>query len=741
MSLSSCFFVSGQLARTVVVAVFAVSVVFSSMPVASAQPMADYGYYFDQGSVYYTKGDLTKSIDMFKKAVPLAPDTSLPMVYNNLAAAYIKRGNYFQDTAKQVDGALSDFRNAIFYMEYGWPEGIDRKPLHEKNLSAAAGNLTNAYRLLKMNPADKAMHLAEAKKLRQQGSLQEAIVEYGQAHKLDTKDTESLRALGDLFNVVNMPQKSKKFYKLAGDTMGDQLSDDILVQQANAQYKTGEVDQAVINYNKALEINPANITALNQLEKIWLNEIKFNNTSVLGHANLAGVYQKKKMYDQALQQYNAAEHFAEMNRATPFEVKKLIRLNMGTLFQERKQYQLANSAYDTVLSIDPNNVMALSYKATLSKEAGNVAEAQSLYNRLLSIDPNNTTAQRELFTLAKQQTDPAKLANDLKNYAERFPQNALVQSKVGEEFHHLKNYDDAAFYYQRAIRLDPMMAAAYANLGAVYQAQGKDQESIAAYQKSAQLDPKNKTVTDLLQAAENNVTLGNFQKAVELQQAGNHAEAIGYFKQSLVKDPNNADLIAAYGVSLQNTQQLDEAIRQYQKAISLNPGNANYQYYLGTAYHQKNQLPSAVLAYKKAAELDPTLKDAKDAIVLLEQQAAAGELQVAVNHYNAKRYTQALVSVNTALQKDVKNATAHYYKGLILSAQNNNMGAANSYRDALKYDPNFSDAYYALGVILDGQQDKRGAQQAFQKFVELSSNQEDDFVKYAQERLKELSTQ
>jgi tetratricopeptide (TPR) repeat protein len=413
-------------------------------------------------------------------------------------------------------------------------------------------------------------------------------VEYAQVADGDPANLESLKALGDLFNVLNKPDKSKKYYSKAVKAMGGQVKDDVLVQLANAQNKSGEVNAAIENLNKALEINPTNPTALQLLEGIWKTEIKYNPASVLAHANLAGVYQKLRRFEDALSQYNAAEHFANLDPQTSFDVKKLIRLNMGTLFQELKRYEQALQAYDTVLQAEPKHLLATYYKATLYKEAGQPEEAQRWYYRVLSIDPNNENVHRDLLEMVTKQSDPQKVIAGLKGYGDQVPQNALVQYKVGEELHKLKDFDDAALYYQKAIDLKPDMAAAYANLGAVLQTQGKDEESLAAFKKAVELDPNNETVKKIAKETQEVAGYKDFQKAIELQQAGNIAEALPYFKKALAASPNNPDYIADYGIALQNTSDLAGAIAQYQKALTLQPGNANYHYYLGTAYHQNH---------------------------------------------------------------------------------------------------------------------------------------------------------
>ena len=119
----------------------------------------------EQATKFFNSGEVSKAIELFQKALPQAPENSLPVVYNNLAASFIKRGNYYLQN-KQYDQALSDFRMADYYIDYAWPEGVDRKPVHEQNRTVAKDDLGIAYRALRINPGDKAVHLEMGKQLR-----------------------------------------------------------------------------------------------------------------------------------------------------------------------------------------------------------------------------------------------------------------------------------------------------------------------------------------------------------------------------------------------------------------------------------------------------------------------------------------------------------------------------------------------------------------------------------------------
>lgn len=703
-----------------------------------SQNLQSYADYVIQANAAIEKGDLTTAIQLYEKAWPLATDQTQSVVLNNLAAIYMRRGNFFHDKMHQDAQSLSDYRKANYYLDLAWPEGLEKKPLHANNLKIAKDNLKLGYANNGIDANDAAVHLKLGKELRLQGKFQEALVEYAKASELDPKSSDALKAMGDLSNVLNMPDKSKKYYAKLVATQGNNVKDETLVNLASAQNKSGQLNDAIQSLNKALEVNPNNTSALAQLETIWRTEIKYTPSSVLGHANLAGVLQKMKRYDESLQQYRAAETFADQDAKVPFETKKLIRLNLGTLFQEMKKYDMAENAYKTILAADKSNQQATYYMARLFKEVGKTEEAIKWYHNLLALDPNNADAHADLLQLILGQSDPQKASLALKTYGDRFPDNALVQYKVGEELHKLKDFDLALQYYQKAVQLKPDLAAAFANMGAIYQAKGEDDASIQAFKKALALDPNNETVKNLAKDTEQATGAKAFQKGVELQQAGQHQASIAEFQKAMQTMPNDPNLIAALGIAYQNTGKVPEAIAQYNKAQELDPKNGHFAYYLGTAYHQQNQLEKAKAAYQKAVSLDNTLAEAQQALDTLVQQGATQKLNLAIEAYGKKQYPQALTLVNEAIRTNPTEPTAYYYKGLIQQEQKQPELAIQSYREAIDKKADFSDAYYALGVLLDTKKDVTGAKSAFQKYLELSNGSEDDFVKYARARVEAL---
>jgi tetratricopeptide (TPR) repeat protein len=689
----------------------------------------EYNQAVQDASTAIDQGRLTDGIKLLEKARLIAPEDSMPVLLSNLAAAHIKRGNVFHNKQKQYITALNDFRRAVYYLDTGWPEGLARKGNSDSNLKIARDNLDISYEANKISNADKANHLKMAKALRAEGKFEEAAVEFAQVTRLEPNNTEANKALGQVFSVLNQPDKAKKYFAKAGE-----LDDQSLTQLANAQNQSGDLQKSVETLNQALAINPNNQSALNQLKSIWQNELKMNPNNMVAHANLASVLQKLKQYPDAEREYLIAEDLAQKDAVTPMAIKKQLRLNIGTLYAETNRPDKALEAYNTILQVEQNDPTALLYKATLLGQLGQTNDAMATYTLLLQRDPNNTTARKAAMALLDKQSSDAPV----RQFANTLPQDAMVQGAVGELFHRRKQFEPAKEYYLRSLTLKDNQASVYANLGAVYQALNDADNAHKSFQKAAMLDPKNATYQQLGSQVADARQSEQYQQALTLQQQDKFAESLPLLTALVKQAPANADYQASYGVALQQTGKLTEAVAAYDKAIALAPNNAMFHYSLGTARHQMKQYAPAKTAYKKSLALDPTLTDAKEALAMLEKSSATQSLSDATKAYQAKDYKKASILINAAIAQDPNNATAHYYKGLILQAQQQPDSAITSYRKASQVDPTFADAYYAMAVLMDAKKDRTGAKQAYQQYVQKAGSGDSAYLQYAKQRLQAL---
>lgn len=159
---------------------------------------------------------------------------------------------------------------------------------------------------------------------------------------------------------------------------------------------------------------------------------------------------------------------------------------------------------------------------------------------------------------------------------EKDPNMQLIYARLADAYDAAGRTDDAIAAYQQAIALKPL-AAYYNNLGGIYGRAGKIDEATAAYQKSAELDPAG--------AAQ---AWRNF--GITLYNAGRLKEAVEPLKKATELDPKSAQAWYLLGASLVGAMETKKVgdklefiiqpgtVEAYQKAIELDPNGGPNSY-------------------------------------------------------------------------------------------------------------------------------------------------------------------
>ena len=96
-----------------------------------------------------------------------------------------------------------------------------------------------------------------------------------------------------------------------------------------------------------------------------------------------------------------------------------------------------------------------------------------------------------------------------------------------------------------------------------------------------------------------------FMAAQALHKAGNLDEAEKHYKALLKQLPQNAKVLALYGMLLKQKERWSEAQRLLKKSLRLNPQEAEAHNGLGMVLRHLGKSDEAIASFKKAAELDP----------------------------------------------------------------------------------------------------------------------------------------
>ena len=123
-------------------------------------------------------------------------------------------------------------------------------------------------------------------------------------------------------------------------------------------YRLKQYDEAILQSQKCLKLNPKSIDTLillgniynnNNQEKVsenyYLEILNINSKESKAYYSLGNLYQKKKEYDKAINNYNLAIKFNK-NDIGSYN-------NLGVLYQEIGEFDLAISNFKSVIKINP----------------------------------------------------------------------------------------------------------------------------------------------------------------------------------------------------------------------------------------------------------------------------------------------------------------------------------------------------------------------------------------------------
>jgi protein O-GlcNAc transferase len=232
--------------------------------------------------------------------------------------------------------------------------------------------------------------------------------------------------------------------------------------------------------------------------------------------------------------------------------------------------------------------------------------------------------------------DAERIARSLCDQA---PNHARAFHLAGVLAHQLKR-GDAAALLGRAVAIDPHLAEAHNDRGAVLAAGGALAEALSSFERAVELKP-------------------------------DYAEARNNFARAL-----------------RSVGRLDEAAVQFAQVLSAAPGSPAVHFELAMVLEQTTDLAGAEAHYRKAIALRADFLDA--------HLRLAGLLQ------RSGRWPEALAAVERAAAMAPGNAGVRNNLGNILRAMERHAEAIAQYEAALRIDPTSFAAHYNLGMALRG---------------------------------------
>lgn len=340
----------------------------------------------------------------------------------------------------------------------------------------------------------------------------------------------------------------------------------------------------------------------------------------------------------------------------------------------------------------------------------------------------------------------------------------------------LKKPKEAQAEYERAVRLDPKMSAAYVNLGMLLLENHEDAGAVAPLRKAVELLPAESRPRYLL--------------AVALDRSGDRAGAAQAFEALLALDPSDINALEYLGWANLRSDKPAEAEVRFRRALEVQPKRADGLRGLAESLEAQKK-PEAAAAYREYLEVNPddsraharfihllTDQGQNDAALAELDRADAGKPSVESLKLRAdiqiaqKKWTDAIATLHhavalapndaqlrgglgrtflqvrdfpsaekelkTAIQLDTKNI--EYWKDLSTTYYlSKNFAATLAILDRVdQFEAPGAGSWFLRALCYDSLNQPKPALDAYQKFLELDQNKNPNQVWQAQERSKVL---
>ena len=151
---------------------------------------------------------------------------------------------------------------------------------------------------------------------------------------------------------------------------------------------------------------------------------------------------------------------------------------------------------------------------------------------------------------------------------------------LGDYFLKQKNYIGAEKFYQRGLHKDQAMNYARLNLSAVYNAQGKNNESLNILLEAKKIDPNNDRIY--------------YNLGLLYNELNNSKESENSFLKAIELHSINPRVYYNYGILLQQKSQNAKAESVFLQGLKIDAASPELNYVLAVLYVQTNQRNKAI---------------------------------------------------------------------------------------------------------------------------------------------------
>jgi len=261
-----------------------------------------------------------------------------------------------------------------------------------------------------------------------------------------------------------------------------------------------------------------------------------------------------------------------------------------------------------------------------------------------------------------------------------------------------KNYGDAEPLLQQVVNRDPRNYQAWFDLGFLYNAMGRPEDSIAAYRKSVDAKPD---------VFESNLNLGLMLAKTSQPDAEKYLRAATKLKPSENAPQNQEVAWMALGRRLESSDPA-QALIAYRSAAVQMPSDPEPHLASAPIYEKQNRFAEAEHEYQQVLALDP--------------KSVPALVGVAKIYARGDRFTEASDMLRQVVTQNPGSAPAHAAFARVLAADGKTDAAISEFQAALKIDPSDHEAETELAQLYTRAGRSADSEAVYQSLIATNPN-------------------
>lgn len=414
--------------------------------------------------------------------------------------------------------------------------------------------------------------------------------------------------------------------------------------------KQGKYNLALTEYQKAEKLNPASVTIKNNMGLLYFEQKNYkssietyNGTLLIDPKNIAARIQKGKCYaavnmsDKAEEEFLNALKYDPKNKEvqtcltelysktlTPDEViEKLAQKTQisGDVYSKlaynlHQKGDLDNALkyYQKALSLNKNDKSLYLNIAQIYSSKNNFTEAMKYSKEAIAMFPNDKQANDLYSDICLRQTgylykeaaklrDSGKYTEALAAYNKISKQGYETYVGIAGVYQLMKDYPNAAEYYEKALKVKPSDEEVSVALAGIYLQDNRNSQAETILKNVLQKNPNNSKAKEFLTYISKN------NEETALKAASQKIEAKDYktaemMLTNIIKTNSNSFMAHYYrAMTYDALENYNAAVSDYETAIKLEPSTALIYYSLGVDYDVLKNSAKAIANFSKYLEL------------------------------------------------------------------------------------------------------------------------------------------